>query len=133
MLTASQSFRAGFLLRCAEEGLSQSQTDDRLSAVSDFVKRAEGVIGDLTGAAMKIPLSAIGTGILAGGTAGVALGMATPDDMTKSPRPAYLDDVQRAELISTYRQQAAQLRRQIEVGRRRAARMATVGRSPYGI
>lgn len=134
MLTAAEARRAGFLLRCAEEGLTQEQIDARLAGVEALAKQAVvPILEDVLRAAKSYPLSALGAGILGGATLGGAWGLATPEDVTKAPRPAYVGDVQQAELISTYRQQAEQLRRQAEMARRRKARLAVIGRSPYGV
>lgn len=67
-LTARQSFIAGFLLRCAHEGLSQEETTARIkqAAVSDWIPGPKTVAGWGFG----IPAA---VGIMAGVPAGLTL------------------------------------------------------------
>ena len=134
MLTALEAFRAGFLLRCAEEGLSQPQIDARVEKSASFRKAAEGgVLQTLK----DISLAGLGTSLAAGtalgGLGGAVYGLSTPDDFSAVKRPDYVDDVQRAELISAYRRNAADLRRQAVLTQRKAQRQSRFSRSPYGI
>lgn len=127
-LTAQQAFRAGFLLRCAHEGLAPADVESRIAAAGDFAKQA--TLASTLSGAVAFPLVA---GLVGGGAIGAGLGAATAShDLGKLPRPEYLDEVQRSELAETYRQQTDMVRRQIALAKRR---MAMVGpkRSPYGI
>ena len=134
MLTAPEAFRAGFLLRCAEEGLSQPQIDARIEKSASFHKAAEGGVMQTL---KDISLAGLGTSLAAGtvigGLGGAAYGLATPDDFSSVKRPDYVDDVQRAELISAYRRNASDLRRQAVLTQRKAQRQSRFSRSPYGI
>lgn len=102
MLDKRQSFKFGFLLRCADEGLTPEQTDHR-------VKQAHVQLGlvkqgfDPAGWAAKLALLGIGGSALAGATVGA--GVATTLD-----RPADVESVKRQELIAAYQQQADRIR-----------------------
>lgn len=39
-LTEREAFKVGFMLRCADEGLSPAQTQDRVEKAAHFLKRA---------------------------------------------------------------------------------------------
>lgn len=134
MLTAPEAFRAGFLLRCAEEGLSQPQIDARIEKSASFHKAAAGGVMQTL---KDISLAGLGTSLAAGtvigGLGGAAYGLSTPDDFSSVKRPDYIDDVQRAELISAYRRNASDLRRQAVLTQRKAQRQSRFSRSPYGI
>lgn len=119
MLTETQAFRAGFLMRCAEEGLSEQETADRVG----LSKQANLLT---TGLLAPVVLGG-GLGALAGATAGVA----TRDTESMVPKkPQIVSDVHKAELAATYRQQAEALRRQAAAIQRRRLPGA---RSPFGI
>jgi hypothetical protein len=131
MLTPEQAFRAGFMLRCAEEGLTGSALDERCAQAAEFAKQAanttlESVLGLATKPLIYAPLLGIGAGAGVGALAGA---MTAPEDPGKIRRPPFLAQVQNAELADTYRQQAAELRRLAARARQRSVPV----RSPYGI
>lgn len=70
-LTARQGFVAGFLMRCAHEGLSPEETQERIKCAAEKV--ANGVIsglGQLAGYGLALPIGiGVGGGALAGLTA----------------------------------------------------------------
>lgn len=110
-LTPSQMFKAGFLLRCADEGLSEAETAGRMQAAHQLTLQCEkqglfeGAATALTGLIKNLGLLGIVAGGLAGGAGGYAVGSAMAD-------PAQPEDVKRQELIAAYQQHADRIRRQ---------------------
>lgn len=120
MLTPEQAFRTGFLLRCAEEGLSDGEISARLGLVKQAVN---------LDALWKMPLLA---GALGGTAIGGGLGlMARDTDPILPQKPPQVDALQQAETAGVLRQSAADIRRQVALLKRRRAR--PVSRSPFGI
>ena len=118
-LTAQQAFRMGFLLRCAEEGLSPDEIRQRTKAAME--KKASGFgVGDAKSIAKdlmslgvtwyKVPLLisalSVGGSALAGGAAGYGLGKMQEEHVDA-------DAAKRQELIAAYETQA-------EIARQRA-------------
>lgn len=120
MLNETQAFRAGFLMRCAEEGLS----DAEIAARVGLAKQA-----NTLGSAMLFPLLVGGSlGTMLGASAGVA---ARDSESMVPQKPEIVSDIHKAELAATFRQQAEALRRQAASIRRR--QQAPIRRSQFGI
>jgi len=140
MLTKDEAFQVGFLLRCAEEGLSGTEIDSRLQKVAEFSKHADdsiigslaSVMGHLVGKGMS---TAIGTGLVGGGLLGAGTALATQDmhDPLKIKQPVLLNRIQKAELASAYRQNAELLRNQIRNRKLQQRISEKPVRSPYSI
>jgi hypothetical protein len=123
MLTPTQAFRAGFLLRCAQEGLTPEETDRR----AEMAKTARSWADFAT-------MSTIGKPLMLGAGIGTALGagaglLARSSDSLTPEKPPYVDDIHRAELAATFRQQADALRRQTQALKRRM--LNPVPKSPF--
>lgn len=122
MLTPVQAFRAGFLLRCAQEGLTSEETDQRTAMAK-------------TAGWLDIPLKAtFGLPLMVGAAGGTILGagaglLSRSSDSLTPEKPPYVDAIHRAELAATFRQQAEALRRQTQSLKRRMAAPAV--RSPF--
>jgi hypothetical protein len=140
-MTPREGFKYGFLLRCAEEGLTADEAEAR--AARGLEKQAEGALGTMVGDAysgLKTLIggapafiaehapAAVGLGALgaAGAGGGIGYGLAKMQEGDVDPK-----EVQREELISAYRTQA-------ELARRKAImdavqQMQPRSRSHYGI
>lgn len=107
MLTPREAFKVGFLARCAEEGLSADQIADRVKFASDkmasFMDGLAGVGKSVV--STGVPLAAIAP-IALGGMAGYGLSRMTDIDDTD------VDEVKNQELLDTYAQETAKLKRQ---------------------
>lgn len=107
MLTPREAFKVGFLARCAEEGLSADQIAAR-------VKFAQDKFAGLMAGLSSVGSSALSTGlplallapIALGGVAGYGLSRATDIDDTD------VDEIKNQELLDTYAQQTAKVKRQ---------------------
>jgi hypothetical protein len=81
MLTEREAFKFGFLKRCAEEGLSKEEADNRVKLAYDKLQHIKSgdwrtlVPGLSKLLLMDVPLAVGGLGIGAAGTAGVAGGL----------------------------------------------------------
>lgn len=107
MLTPREAFKVGFLARCAEEGLSPAQIQDRVKLARD---KFAGVLDSLGHAAGSVfstgaPLALIAPPAL-GAIAGYGLSRATDIDDTD------VDEIKNNELLDTYANETAKLRRQ---------------------
>lgn len=115
-MTDREAFKFGFLMRCADEGLSPAQTQERIKLAN--------LGSQLMGAAVGLPAVAAvgGLGLAAAGGAGAGhlMAKATEPEMDA-------EDAKLQELIAAYRQQTDQARRQ-------AARVSyrTQSRPPRG-
>jgi hypothetical protein len=119
-MTPQEAFKFGFLLRCAQEGLSPDQTRDRMAKFASRAKVAlsmpfEGTLNNLAGAAKNVALSvpALATrGTLAsvalGGLGGVAGGYALSSAMDDAVDP---NEARDEELIAEYRRAIQDLTR----------------------
>ena len=111
MLTPREAFKVGFLARCAEEGLSADQIADRVKFALD---KFAGLLDTVTGSASNLGSAALSTGlplallapVALGGIAGYGLSRATDIDDTD------VDEIKNQELLDTYAQQTAKLKRQ---------------------
>lgn len=119
-LTPNQMFKVGFLLRCADENLSEEATAERVQAAQRFVDHIEkqGGLGDtafkITKLIKDIGLVGLAGGGLVGGAGGYAAGVLTDE-------PTEPEEVKKQELIAAYQQHADQVRRQLAQGRYRDA------------
>lgn len=113
MLDARQSFKAGFLAGCAEEGLLPSESGPLVKAAEGWLDTA----ASLGGAGL---LAAFAAPVVGGAGAGYAAAKLTDVDDTG------VDDVKRQELIDEYRRQAG------HVANTNEARRAAAARKPQG-
>jgi hypothetical protein len=111
-LTPRQQFKFGFLLRCADEALSDEQTQDRVKTACDFVEKKG--IAPIRGAAdfgklmMDTLRSAGWYGLGGSALAGLGTGYGLASLTEKDTDP---EEVKKQELIAAYRQQADRVRR----------------------
>lgn len=133
MLTRDEAFLAGFLLRCAHEGLPAAEITARIKTAGE----GGGTLGTLANWGLwKLPVTIpLGVGAVGGAALGAGLGLMQQDtdDPTVIKRPPQLKGIQRAELIATLRQEAAAARQTAEMARRRQVRLSNPPRNPYGI
>jgi len=105
-LTNRQAFKFGFLLRCADEGLSREETEQRINL---GIQKLAGILGDAvnTGTdlakfvALKAPFVGLGAVTGIGGLGGLLAAKATEGDVDA-------DDYKKQELISRYTMLAQQ-------------------------
>jgi len=125
-LTPQESFRLGFLLRCAEEGLDIHQVEDRVK-LAGHLKRAivspGGAVKDTISAAklflgLPLQLGALGLGTAALGGAGAGYGLAKFQNQAVDP-----EEAKRQELVAAYRLHA-------DKARRRAAKRSYRNQAP---
>lgn len=122
-MTPKEQFRAGFLLRCAEEGCSMADVQARVktavAAVLPGVLTGAGVAGgqaaigglgkakDLLVDYLKSPIAMLGAGTVAsaglGGVVGHGLGKLHSEDVDPN-------ELKQQELLQAYRTQAARIR-----------------------
>jgi hypothetical protein len=109
-------FKVGFLLRCADEGLSEEETDVRIKAAGwlseQYEKQADpisGVAGAAAKALKNLTWAGMASAGLLGGVGGYAAG-------SLSDNPTDPEDIKRQELISAYQQQTDRVRRQLARG-----------------
>ena len=139
-MTPREGFKYGFLLRCAEEGLTVKQAEARaahgLEKRADFLGTlgsglASGISNAITGTAANIPGWAMGAGGL--GLAGAAVGGGSLGYGLAKMQEGDIDpqEVQREELIAAYRAQAELARRKAIMEAAQQARPRP--RSHFGI
>jgi hypothetical protein len=132
MLTEKEAFKAGFLIRCAQEGISDGEISSRASVGAEksahFIKEGQAAGASAAGLrfgwdAIKSPFKmvpwALGLGALGGvGIGTVAAGVRNKLDPDYGPEqvPEEIQDIQAAELAET-------LTREANTARRRAARI----------
>lgn len=104
-LTARQAFKFGFLLKCAEAGLTVAQTQELIE--HGITKLSEGMLGNAAAAAKWLSTLG-GWGLAAGGVAGAMGGhlLARATEPDADPEEAKIQ-----ELISAYKQYASHARR----------------------
>jgi len=122
-MTPKEQFRAGFLLRCAEEGCSMADVQARVktavAAILPGVLTGAGVAGgqaaigglgkakDLLVDYLKSPIAMLGAGTVAsaglGGVVGHGLGKLHSEDVDPN-------ELKQQELLQAYRTQAARIR-----------------------
>lgn len=103
MLTARQSFKFGFLLQCAEAGLTPTQIEATLDGI---IKTAEGK--SFLGSAFDLLTTASGLGLATAGLAGAGGGYML-GRMTDPPIDP--EEIKKRELIAVLNQYAAQAKR----------------------
>lgn len=102
MLTEAQAFKVGFLSRCAQEGLTPEQTQQRVKLAASWNPMA--MLGEGVNTAFKAALIPAFGGAAIGGAAGIGLANLTrPQNITP-------EDVHREELLQTYQLLAEQMR-----------------------
>lgn len=113
MLDERQAFKFGFLLRCADEGLTPEQTAGRIKAAGERLARVKAAgwgdaVASLAGNIPKIftNLGMLGVGASALGGAGAGIGLAHLTGGEADP-----EETKRQELIAAYQQQADRIRR----------------------
>lgn len=104
-LTTRQAFKFGFLLKCAEAGLSTQQIQQHIDAAIE--KLSFDPIGMLTDAG-KLGLGGVGLALSGAGITGAlgGYGLAKATEPDADPEEAKMQ-----ELIATYKQYADQARR----------------------
>lgn len=117
-MTPQESFKFGFLLRCAQEGLTPAQVCDRMAkfaqqrklaflgetTLNNAATSAKNVLTSLPGLALRGALGAVA----AGGLGGVAGGYALSSAMDDAVDP---NEARDEELIAAYRQAIQDLTR----------------------
>lgn len=103
MLTPRQAFKLGFLLKCAQDGLTPEQTDARIDAV--LTKAA---LGETFGKFLDVATGVGGLGLAAGGLAGAGVGYALGQ---ATEPPVDPDEIKKQELIQVLNQYADRARR----------------------
>ncbi len=110
MLTPREAFKVGFLARCAEEGLSADEIAGRVKFAADkfagFLDGAAHLGGQVL--STGVPIAAIAP-VALGGLAGYGLSRMTDIDDTD------VDEIKNNELLDTYAQETARLKRQKSV------------------
>lgn len=112
-MTPAESFKLGFLLRCADEGCAPSEVQMRVkmaNSILDRIIRAGVAASPLLGYWLTSPLHLQGLGMLGGAGlgAGVGYGLARLQNSDVD-----VDDAKRNELIEAYRQQAERTRQRL--------------------
>jgi hypothetical protein len=109
-----QAFKVGFLLHCAEQGMTTEQTRQHVkralaAPIPDLTKHALIGLKDLMGTGMML-----GTGLplLGGGLAGLVAAKTTSSD-----RDDLVDEAKNDELVSEYSRLAEEARRRAQVHR----------------
>jgi hypothetical protein len=128
-LTPRQQFKFGFLLRCADEGLTLEQTHERVKEALAFHEKEAGIAEIISGALKGIGSAAGGVaegvgkaapvvadaakslGLL--GLGGAAVGGIGAGHLAALAGEKEIDpeEIKKQELIATYRQQADRVRR----------------------
>ncbi len=106
-LTPRQAFKFGFLLRCAERGLSREQTKECIKeAGAIMAKQAD--LADTIGSVLQGAknLGVYGLAGSAAGGLGAGYGLAQLTEPQSDP-----EEIKQQELIATYKQQVDRIRR----------------------
>jgi len=129
-MTELEAFRHGFLFRCAEEGLTPTESRERAEKLASVLEKQAlmgeareglGLVKDLMGLGLGIGGVGLGASVLAGALPGYALAKSQDSSLDA-------DEVKRQELAATLRLHAEQLRRANSL--RTAARASGTKRSP---
>lgn len=115
-MTPQENFRLGFLLRCAEEGCSPAEIEQRVKLafiVRGLEKKANTpgtlrALWDLGGAYGMAPLHTAAIGIGGAGLLGAGLGYGAAKVQEEQVDP---EEAKRQELIAAYKMQADRARR----------------------
>jgi len=103
-MDARQAYKFAFLQRCLEEGLNQSQIQERItkSAALD-VTTILGWLGKALGGGARLGVGALAAGIPIAGVTGAATGLAGGTAAAKLMDPGYEpEEINRQELVNTY-------------------------------
>jgi hypothetical protein len=147
MLTEKEAFKTGFLIRCAQEGLSDEEVSSRVGVGSEKMAVLDKVGQDPGAAAtalrfswdaLKTPLKlvpwAIGLGALGGvGLGTMSAGIRNQMDPDYGPGmvPEEIQDVHAAEIAQTLRTEASKARRRAARIRRKREEAAAAERTRY--
>lgn len=148
MLTEKEAFKTGFLIRCAQEGLSDEEVSSRVGIGSEKMAALTKVSITDPGAAatalrfswdaLKTPLKlvpwAIGLGALGGvglGTIGAGVRNQMDPDYGPEMIPEEIQDVHAAEIAQTLQAEAAKARRRAARIRRKREEDAAADRTRY--
>lgn len=123
MLTTEQSFKAGFIAACVEQGLSLPQAHSAVKRASALLEK-KAIINSLTNIVKPLLSGAMNVGVplalaappIIGGTAGFAAAKLTDVDDTD------IQEVKKQEIIDSLKRQAAKLQRAVEIRNYKAAR-----------
>lgn len=126
MLTPAESFRLGFLTRCADEGLTSAEAEQRAKLASvegwPIVRHVSGAFETGLGLFTKAPMYAAALGIPAAGAVGAlagyglaGAGVNMPDKPSDDPDAAA---VKHRELVDALRQHTEQIRHRIAAHKR---------------
>ena len=115
-MTTKEAVKAGFLMRCADEGLTPAQAELRARKILDYVEKgASGPLSDTVNAATGLGRFGLGLGVLglAGGTAlgfggGYGLGSMQSDPLGDK-------ELQTEDMANTYARLAAKIRQDTEL------------------
>ena len=136
-MDATDAFLAGFMLKCAEDGLTAAEAvrlaEDGVEMLKAGFVNLDGVINGASSSAANFLGSAVGTGVVGGAALGGLAAMAQPEDPLKSRRHPALDELERSDLIHAFRTDTGMLQRQLAALARRAQRQKAMKASPYGI
>lgn len=121
MLTKEQAFKVGFLLRCAQEGLTGEEMAQRIKQAADgVVSSAMDMLGNLGAAALIVPpIAATSVGLL-GGTISGGLHGAAKNTMSSAPTPSedpgqeLVDMYQMTKLKQLYERHAERARQRLK-------------------
>jgi len=118
-MTGREAFKFGFLLRCADEGLSSEQTRHRIDTVLE--KRAFGKgLFDLVQFLASYPVTVGGTAVAGSALGGAGLGYLGAKATEQDVDP---EEAKSQELVAVYQQQADRARRNAARFRYRQPRM----------
>jgi hypothetical protein len=111
-LSNEQIFKVGFLMKCAEQGLTIEETHTRIKVALAHIKQA--FLGPIGAAASALtPLAAagaIGLPILAGGTTGYLAAKATGAD-----GKSMVDEAKKDEIAAEYKRLAEEAKRRTKI------------------
>ena len=97
-MSPREAFKFGFLARCAEEGLTEAQVQERVKTAA-LRKQALPGVSDLLGAAGWLAGTGAATAVLGGGLTGRVAG----HTLARLQDPGYdADAIKRQELMSAY-------------------------------
>lgn len=124
-LNSKQAFKAGFLLRCAAEGLATEQTQARVKLAAELTKAggAGAVAATLARLGLWAPFLAAGSGAVGGHFGGRLLSdlkdSSTSGRQDKGKVPEEIRATRHEELLDAYEQHANRARRRAAMLRRK--------------
>ena len=101
-MTPREAFKIGFLMQCADEGLSGEQTAGRISQLADRLEKAAG-LGDVLDTAKSGLVTSLAIPVAAGAGIGYLAHRAAVPEVDE-------DDVKKRELIDEFRHYARRAR-----------------------